>query len=117
MNLLESHLGKPVESINVKKLDEKLKNGKKPFVLDVRQPAEYQSGHITGAKLIPLGELRNRMNELPENREIVCVCASGNRSGSATRMLTKAGFEATNMQGGMLAWQRSNLPIKKGNVS
>jgi len=117
MNLLESLFGKPVETINARKLEEKLKNGKKPFVLDVRQPDEYRAGHIAGAKLIPLGELRNRMNELPQNREIVCVCASGNRSGSATRMLARAGLEAINMQGGMLAWRRTDLPIKKGNMS
>jgi rhodanese-related sulfurtransferase len=54
------------------------------------------------------------MKELPENREIVCVCRSGNRSRSAAKQLIKAGYSAANMKGGMLAWRWSKLPVKKG---
>jgi rhodanese-related sulfurtransferase len=97
-------------------LNEKLKNGKRPLVLDVRQKDEYRSGHIAGAKLIPLNELGHRMKDLPKEREIVCVCASGNRSSSATRMLTGAGYNAINMKGGMSAWRRADLPVKKGDA-
>jgi rhodanese-related sulfurtransferase len=57
------------------------------------------------------------MKELPQNREIVCVCASGNRSSSATRLLVKSGFHASNMQGGMLSWRRASLPVKKGDAA
>ena len=116
MNLFELLFGKPVSTINVLELNERLKNGKRPIVIDVRQPDEYRSGHIIGAKLIPLNKLSNRMKELPQSREIVCVCASGNRSGSATRMLVKAGYNAVNMKGGMLSWRRANLPVKKGDA-
>ena len=115
MDLLGMIFGKPLPSMSAADLSEKLKNGKRPLVLDVRQPDEYRSGHITGAKLIPLNELGRRMKDLPQNREIVCVCASGNRSSSATRMLTKAGYNAINMKGGMSAWRRSNLAVKKGD--
>jgi rhodanese-related sulfurtransferase len=114
MNLFEMLFGKPVPSIGATELNERLKNGKRPLVMDVRQPDEYRTGHITGAKLIPLNTLSSRMKELPQSREIVCVCASGNRSGSATRMLVKAGYNAINMKGGMLSWRRANLPVRKG---
>ena len=117
MNLFELFFGKPVSTIKAIELNDRFKNGKRPLIIDVRQPDEYRSGHIIGAKLIPLNKLHNRVNELPQNREIVCVCASGNRSGSATRMLTKAGFNAVNMKGGMNAWRQANLPIKKGDAA
>src|SRR5512140_431287 len=94
MNLFKDVFGKPVSSLSATELNEKLKNGMRPLVLDVRQPEEYRSGHIAGAKLVPLGELSRHLQELPQNREIVCVCASGSRSGSATRLLVGAGLNA-----------------------
>lgn len=115
MDLLGMILGKPVPSIHALDLNERLKNGKRPLVLDVRQREEYRSGHIAGAKLIPLNELGGRLKELPQNREIICVCASGSRSSSATRLLTGAGYNAINMKGGMSAWRRANLAVKKGD--
>ena len=116
-NLFELLFGKPVSTIHASGLNDRLKNGKRPLVIDVRQPDEYRSGHIAGAKLIPLGQLSRRIKELPQSREIVCVCASGNRSGSATRLLVGAGLKAINMQGGMLAWRRAGLPVKKGDAA
>ena len=117
MNLFDLLFGKPVSTVNHLELSERLKNGKRTLVIDVRQPEEYRRGHIAGAKLIPLDKLSRRMNELPQNREIVCVCASGNRSNSATRILVKAGFKAVNMKGGMLSWQRANFPVRKGDAA
>jgi rhodanese-related sulfurtransferase len=117
MNLFEILFGKPVSTINAIELNDQFKNGRRPLIIDVRQPDEYRTGHIIGAKLIPLNELSSRMKELPQNREIVCVCASGNRSGSATRMLAKSGYNAVNMKGGMLSWRRANLPVKKGDAA
>jgi rhodanese-related sulfurtransferase len=64
--------------------------------------------------LIPLGELSLRMKELPRNREIVCVCHSGNRSYTAARQLSAAGYKVSNLRGGMIAWGRAGLPINKG---
>jgi rhodanese-related sulfurtransferase len=117
MNLFELLFGKPVATINAIELNDRFKNGKRPLIIDVRQPDEYRTGHIIGAKLIPLNKLSGRMKELPHNREIVCVCASGNRSSSATRMLVKAGFNAVNMKGGMNSWRQENLPVKKGDAA
>ena len=114
MSFLSNLFGPPLPSLNPQELGEKLKDAKRPLVIDVRQPEEYRNGHIAGAKLIPLGELKARMQELPKDKEIVCICASGGRSSSATKMLVDAGFTAINMNGGMFNWQRAGLPVKKG---
>src|SRR5438034_704763 len=77
-----------------------------PFVLiDVREPHEYQIAHIPYAKLIPLGELPKRVNELNSADEIVAHCKSGMRSAKAVDFLKQAGFrKVKNMKGGILAW-------------
>ncbi|MCC6984946.1 MAG: rhodanese-like domain-containing protein [Anaerolineales bacterium] len=112
MGFLSGLFGPAVPSITAEELNEKLKFGKHPLVLDVRQPDEFRSGHIAGAKLIPLNELQRKMGELPKGREIVCICASGNRSTSAAKMLAKEGFNVLNVSGGMLAWRRAKLPVQ-----
>ena len=116
MDFLSHMFGSPLPALTVQEVNERLKNGKRPLVVDVRQPEEYRQGHIVGAKLVPLGELSQRMKELPKDREIVCVCASGSRSSSATIMLVGAGYTAINMSGGMSTWQRAGLSIKKGSA-
>jgi rhodanese-related sulfurtransferase len=116
MNLLTSLFGSRLPSLKAVELNEKLKNNKeRPLVVDVRQPEEYRAGHISGSKLIPLGDLDKHINELPKDREIICVCASGSRSHSATKILVNAGYNAFNMQGGMFMWQRAQLPVRKGS--
>ena len=115
MGLLSFPFGSPFPSLSALELSEKLKNDKHPLILDVRQPEEYTQGHIAGSKLIPLGELIGRLNELPKDREVVCVCATGSRSRSATKLLLSRGYNAFDMTGGMFIWRRSRLPIKKGN--
>ena len=114
MNLLSSLFGPPLPSLNAQELSEKLKNAKRPLVIDVRQPEEYRRGHIIGSKLIPLGELGQRLKELPKDKEIVCVCASGSRSRSATKLLIREGYNAFDMSGGMLTWARAKLTMKTG---
>lgn len=114
MNLLQSLFGPPMPSVSAAELNEKMKQPKRPLVLDVRQPDEFRTGHIIGAKLIPLGELGRRLGELPKDKEIVCVCASGSRSSSATKMLVRAGYNAVNMKGGMTSWSYTGLSMKKG---
>lgn len=116
MNLLSSLFGAPLPAVSAQELSEKLKLNKQAIVVDVRQPEEYSAGHIAGAKLIPLGELGRRINELPKDREIICVCASGSRSRSAAKALLNAGYNAFDMSGGMFMWQRAQLPVKKGGA-
>ena len=114
MNIFSNLFGPPIPTLKPGEVQEKLKNGKRPFLLDVREKSEMSEGYISGAKLIPLGQLDKRMKELPKNREIVCVCRSGNRSKSAAKQLIAAGYSASNMRGGMLAWNWAKLPVKKG---
>lgn len=113
MRFLSKLFGPSVASITAEELSEKMKFGKHPLILDVRQPNEFRTGHISGAKLIPLNDLPRRKGELPKGREIVCVCASGNRSTSASKMLAKEGYNVSNMKGGMLAWRHAKLPMQK----
>lgn len=113
MGFLSNLFGPSVPTITASELNEKLKFGKHPLVLDVRQPEEFRTGHISGAKLIPLNELQRRIKELPKGREIVCVCASGNRSTSATKTLAKEGYTVFNLSGGMTAWRKAKLPVQK----
>ncbi len=85
------------------------------FMLDVREPDEWNSGHISGATLIPLGQLPDRLNELPANQKIVVVCRSGNRSAAGRDILLKAGFnQVTSMAGGMNEWAAKNYEIVTG---
>jgi len=84
----------------------KMMDEKKPFVLiDVREPHEFQICRIPGSKLIPLGEVPKRMNELNSADEMVVYCRSGQRSARAVDLLMKAGFRKVhNLGGGILAW-------------
>lgn len=91
--------------ISAQEVEQQLKAAPEPLVLDVREPSEYQQGHIPGSRLVPLGTLPERLSELPKDRQIIAVCRSGARSGVATTMLRKAGLQVLNMSGGMNAWR------------
>ncbi len=99
---------KPVEAgiseMQVEELKRRLDAGEDLFVLDVREPHEYQICHING-HLIPLGDLPKRVHELDSSREIVAHCRSGVRSAKAVAFLQQAGFKKVhNLAGGILAW-------------
>ncbi|TWT41291.1 Coenzyme A disulfide reductase [Thalassoglobus neptunius] len=79
------------------------------FVLDVRSPGEFASGHIHDAVNIPLEELRDRMSELPTDRRIVVYCFVGQRGYMATRILNQNGFDVCNLCGGFKSWQQQYL--------
>ena len=81
------------------------------IVVDVRQQAEWKTGHIRGAVHIPLTQLSQRLAGLPRDKTIVTVCRSGHRSGIAARTLTRAGHDVLNLRGGMNAWARAGLPL------
>lgn len=101
-------------AINATEAKIRIDSSTPPFLLDVREPQEYREGHIDGARLLPLGELSHCLNELPREREILVICRSGNRSGIATRQLLAAGYKAINLSDGMLGWQRSGFPVRRG---
>ena len=83
------------------------------YVLDVRSPGEFDGdlGHLEKAHLIPLNELRERLEEVPRDRPVVTVCQSGKRSAMAAEILLKSGFEqVANINGGLIQWSRLALP-------
>jgi rhodanese-related sulfurtransferase len=85
------------------------------FILDVRQPEEWNEFHIPDATLIPLGELASRVGELPRDQEIVVVCRSGNRSQQGRDILLEAGFtQVTSMAGGVTQWKAAGHPTVSG---
>ncbi len=89
-----------------------------PLLLDVRQPEEYtgELGHVPGALLVPLGELRGRIGEIAAHpgRTIITICRSGNRSARAAAILRDAGFaNVLNMTGGTLAWRDRGFPVDR----
>jgi rhodanese-related sulfurtransferase len=99
--------------ISVAQAKEKYDSG--AFLLDVRQPEEWNEYHVPGATLIPLGELASRVDELPKDREIVVVCRSGNRSQEGRDILLNAGFDqVTSMAGGLIDWRAAGYPIVSG---
>jgi adenylyltransferase/sulfurtransferase len=86
-------------------LKKRLDAGETPFILDVREPNEYQINRIAGSTLIPLGELPRRYQELPRDREIVTQCKMGGRSAKAQDFLKSVGFtNVKNLKGGILEW-------------
>jgi rhodanese-related sulfurtransferase len=86
--------------------------GKDIQLIDVRQPDEYSFAHINGAKLIPLGEILSRMNEIDPERETVIHCKMGGRSARAIEALESAGFKGNlaNLTGGITAWSNEVDP-------
>jgi adenylyltransferase/sulfurtransferase len=99
---------KPVENgvpaISVEELKQRLDRGDDLFILDVREPHEYQICNLNG-HLIPLGDLPRRVNELDSSKEIIAHCRSGARSAKAVEFLRQAGFQKVkNLTGGVLAW-------------
>jgi len=104
----------PITQMSATELNEELQNGNAPLMVDVRSPSEYErDGHIAGSRLLPLNVIMQRVNELPQDRPIVCVCRSGNRSQAACEQLYAAGFtDVSNLKGGMFGWRRAGLPME-----
>ena len=86
-------------------------------VIDVREVEEFDGalGHIKGAKLLPLGSLMEKKQEISKDKPIVVVCRSGARSAQATVLLRNAGYtKVANLAGGMLRWRGQRLPVDGG---
>lgn len=80
-------------------------------VLDVREPEEWQLGHVEGALHVPLQEVAAAVESLPRDKPILCVCMVGIRSQYAATLLASAGFETQNLDGGLAAWHAEGLPL------
>jgi rhodanese-related sulfurtransferase len=103
-----------VPGIDVTQLRQRLADEPAPYLLDVREPWEYQEGHVPGARLIPLGELEQRVNEVPRDRPILAICHSGQRSLAAAGYLVQLGYNSvSNVDGGTAAWIERGFPVDK----
>lgn len=94
-----------------------LMNHQDAVVVDVRTDKEFEQGHISNARHIPLGLLTDRLAEIKEYKQatVIVACRSGARSAQAANTLQKQGFTTVlNLSGGMLAWTNANLPVDKG---
>ncbi len=84
-------------------------------ILDVRTPQEYQrDGHIVNSVLVPVRELASKLDALEKfkNTKIIVYCRSGNRSVSASRLLSEKGFHVYNLKGGINQWKKEHLPVE-----
>lgn len=108
-----------MKTINAEQLCELLKNqgDEKVVFLDVRTKCEYGGAHIEGVKNIPLDELKDRVGELKDYKAVYVQCGMGMRSKKACEMLEGAGMEnVINVEGGLEAWKKCGLPLKKGKA-
>jgi rhodanese-related sulfurtransferase len=115
--LSRAYLGTPdgVEEITREELARRLRAGD-VILLDVRPAAEYQAGHVRGARSVPITELRRRLRELPRDVDIVAYCRGPYcvYANDAVRQLRKRGYRARRLQDGYPEWRRQGLPVAAG---
>ena len=89
-----------------------------PVLVDVRELGEFIDVRAEGAVLMPMSQLAERHEELPKDRPLLVICASGGRSAAATGFLLRSGWtDVVNVEGGTTAWQRAGLPVRHGEVA
>ncbi|WP_312469511.1 rhodanese-like domain-containing protein [Neobacillus sp.] len=94
-----------MKRMTANEVEQKLKNGEQLNIIDVREVAEISTGKIPTAVSIPLGLVEFKMPDLDKKQKYIIVCRSGGRSAQATLFLESYGFDVTNMDGGMIAWE------------
>jgi adenylyltransferase/sulfurtransferase len=101
-----------MQEITATELKKRMDEGEDIQLIDVRQPDEYAFAKIEGAKLIPLGEIMRRMDELDDSKELILQCKAGGRSAQAIEFLTRAGYQGkmANLKGGITAWSNEVDP-------
>jgi len=101
-----------MQEVTATELKQRMDSGEDVQLIDVRQPDEHDFARIKGAKLIPLGDIVKKMDELDASRETVLHCKAGGRSAKAIEALQKAGYtgELKNLKGGITAWSNEVDP-------
>jgi rhodanese-related sulfurtransferase len=115
--LADAYLGdrSGVEVVDREELVQRLRRGE-VTLLDVRPSPEYRSGHISGARSVPIGELRRQLRNLPKDREVVAYCRGAFcvYADDAVRELTRKGYRARRLVEGYPEWKRAGLPVAAG---
>ena len=83
-------------------------------LIDVREPDEHEEARVPGAVLIPLGEVPDRLGEVPTDQTVYVICARGGRSAKAVEHYRSQGIDAVNVAGGTLAWNDAGHPTDHG---
>ena len=103
-------------NIEIEELDTQIWSDEAPLILDVRTSEEWQKSRLPGSINIPLAELEERLHELPHDRDIVIVCASGFRSAIAVGILERGSFKSvSNLSGGLAAWLEAGKKLNSGS--
>ncbi len=105
-----------VPTIDVAEAERRLREDPShPVLLDVREPGEFQTVRAEGAVLIPTSVFMARLDDVPADRPLLVICHVGGRSASVTSYLVRTGrTDVVNVAGGMDAWERAGLPVRRG---
>lgn len=101
-----------IPEIDVDELARRLDDG--AVLVDVREVEEYVEAHVPGAQLVPLSQLRERLDEVPATAQVLLICRSGARSMQAAALLAEAGHDTVNVAGGTMAWMAAGRGIATG---
>lgn len=104
-----------VPTLSVQEAAQRLDGASAVLLVDVRERYEYQALRAVGTFLLPMSELSARFGEIPADRSVMLICQAGARSARATAFLRQLGHaDASNVAGGMIAWQAAGLPTRSG---
>jgi rhodanese-related sulfurtransferase len=108
----------PIPTIDVEEAERRLREDPaSPLLIDVREANEFDEVRVAGAVLIPTSAFMTRVGELPTDRPLMVMCHMGGRSAAVTGFLVRAGrTDVVNIAGGMDAWERAGLPVRRGVV-
>jgi rhodanese-related sulfurtransferase len=108
----------PIANIDVAEADRRLREDPaRPLLLDVREPDEFTDVRAPGAVLLPMSSFTERLDELPADRPLLVICHMGGRSAAVAGYLARTGrTDVANVTGGMDAWERAGLPVRRGPV-
>ena len=83
-------------------------------IVDVREPDEFERVRVSGAQLIPLADVPERIEEIPDDERVYVICGSGPRSARAVDYLNRQGYDTVNVAGGTKAWLEAGHPVEHG---
>lgn len=109
----------PLPTIDVSEADRRLREDPdRPLLIDVRELGEFVAVRAPAAVLLPTSTFAARVDELPTDRPLLVICHVGGRSAAVTGFLARSGrTDVTNVAGGMEAWERAGLPVRRGPVA